>query len=349
MKVNHTEFAPAASEQPTQLDIALRAFSRRDCDPSNDDVPRQMRALIAAGLDRPPLPGRGETLRRWQTLAEVAAADLSLLKLFEAHVDARAILQELDANDEGSGLWAVWAAEPPQARVEIRARNGNCVTLQGRKAWCSGAKQVDQALMTVWDEQGRSQLVALAMNQPGVRVTGDGWQAVGMAAAASFEILIEGASARCIGEPGAYIERPGFWHGAAGIAACWYGAGAAIIQHVHQHVRRDPHSLAHVGTLDSALSSAKQALQACASWIDENPSSDAEYPARRVRAQVEAALEQVIRHAGRAVGAAPFCRDPHFARLLADLPVFLRQSHAERDLERLGELALQRSDKEWDL
>jgi hypothetical protein len=32
------------------------------------------------------------------------------------------------------------------------------------------------------------------------------------------------------------------------------------------------------------------------------------------------------------------CRNARFARALADLPVFLRQSHAERDLAALGEL-----------
>jgi len=346
--VTGKQSALVAAEQPMQLASALEAFSRRACEPANDAVPRQMRALMAAGLDQLPTPGQGETLRRWQLLAEVAAADLSLLKLFEAHTDAQAILRELGASDENTELWAVWAAEPPQARVEITARNADGVTLHGCKAWCSGALHVDQALVTVWDEQGRSQLVALAMNQPGVTVTRDGWQAVGMAAAASFEIRLEGASARCIGEPGAYTARPGFWHGGAGIAACWYGAGVAIARHVQQHMRSDPHALAHLGALDTALSGAKQALRACASWIDKQPTAAAEYPARLVRAQVEAALEQVMCHAGRALGAGPFCRDPHFARLLADLPVFLRQSHAERDLERLGELLLH-SDKDWNL
>jgi hypothetical protein len=33
------------------------------------------------------------------------------------------------------------------------------------------------------------------------------------------------------------------------------------------------------------------------------------------------------------------CRNARFARALADLPVFLRQSHAERDLAALGELS----------
>jgi hypothetical protein len=44
-----------------------------------------------------------------------------------------------------------------------------------------------------------------------------------------------------------------------------------------------------------------------------------------------------MHHAGRAVGAGPLCREPKFARAMADLPVFLRQSHAERDLAALGQ------------
>ncbi|RMU46853.1 hypothetical protein ALP27_04872, partial [Pseudomonas savastanoi pv. glycinea] len=39
-----------------------------------------------------------------------------------------------------------------------------------------------------------------------------------------------------------------------------------------------------------------------------------------------------------AVCAGPYCKDPHFARLITDLPVFLRQSHAEQDLAALGQL-----------
>jgi hypothetical protein len=69
----------------------------------------------------------------------------------------------------------------------------------------------------------------------------------------------------------------------------------------------------------------------------------------RARLSVESAATTVIEHATRALGAGPLCRDAHFARMVADLPVFLRQSHAERDLQTLGEsltgLATAPSDK----
>ena len=41
--------------------------------------------------------------------------------------------------------------------------------------------------------------------------------------------------------------------------------------------------------------------------------------------------------------------DNHFARLSADLPVFLRQSHAERDLAALGQRIAGQSCEVWAL
>jgi len=58
---------------------------------------------------------------------------------------------------------------------------------------------------------------------------------------------------------------------------------------------------------------------------------------------------------GRALGAAPICRDPWVARMMADLPVFLRQSHAERDLAALAQSTLRHGEdddageEEWRL
>ncbi len=74
-----------------------------------------------------PLPGCGHTEQRWSVLASVADEDLALVKLFEGHTDALAILAEIGgphvAGKEGKAvqpakapaIWSVWAAEPPDA------------------------------------------------------------------------------------------------------------------------------------------------------------------------------------------------------------------------------------------
>lgn len=338
----------------SRLDTLLRQFADR---PQPLDLDRQlltlMQALHAAGLDRLPLPGQGQTLQRWQTLARVAGADLSLAKLYEGHTDALAILAECAcAPLAGDGIWGVWAAEPPSARVRIVARDNQRVFLQGRKAWCSGALQIDCGLLTAWDEDDQPQLVALDLAEAGLQRVADGWQAVGMGITASVELALERAPALLVGSPGQYLGRPGFWHGGAGIAACWYGAAEALADSLREHCRQprpDPHAEAHLGAVDAALYGAAAALRECAALIDAHPLADAELAVRRVRAQVEEAAAQVLTHVGRALGATPFCRDSHFARLSADLPVFLRQSHAERDLAQLGQQLAAREAGDWQL
>jgi hypothetical protein len=101
--------------------------------------------------------------------------------------------------------------------------------------------------------------------------------------------------------------------------------------------------------VDAALAGAATVLRATAAAFDAHTQENAACATLRARAVAEAAVECVIRHTGRALGAAPFCRDPHFARMMADLPVFVRQSHAERDLEVLGTALAQQEQPAWRL
>ena len=310
-----------------------------------------LQRMVEAGLDQLPLPGSGMTLQRWQQLALVAGHDLGLCKVYEGHTDALATMRELGAKPVPPGsTWGLWAAEPPNARVLLRVVDGRSL-ISGRKAWCSGAGVVSHGLLTAWDEQGGQQLVAVDMQQPGVSVSREGWEAVGMAATASVDILFEHVPCTRVGQPGDYLRRPGFWQGAIGIAACWYGAAYRLAEFLRQQCakRAEPHALAHLGAAQAALFGARNTLIVCAGLLDEAPTADRQALARQTRAQIEECAEQVLRHVGRALGAGPFCKDPHFARLSADLPVYLRQSHAERDLEALGEWAAQTAGRHWPL
>ncbi|MEE7545915.1 hypothetical protein HF319_01610, partial [Xanthomonas sp. Kuri4-1] len=165
---------------------------------------------------RLPLPGRGQTLERWRHLAAIAAEDVCLAKLLEAHYDAQAILADLDAAMPPAGtLWGVWAAEGPDAT--LRYGEGR---LHGSKPWCSGAASVSHALVTAQCGDARG-LVAVALDQPGIRIDGSGWQAVGMQRIETARVDFDGSLATRVGPEGGYLARPGFWHGGAGIAACW--------------------------------------------------------------------------------------------------------------------------------
>ncbi len=328
------------------LAAALRDFARPFA--TVEDLGKAMRRLIAAGLADPPLPGSGLTLKRWHALAAAGALDLSLAKLYEGHTDALAILAELGGT-RADGLWAVWAAEPPDARVVFREEKSDG-TLSGRKAWCSGAAVVDYAVVSAFNEMNEAILVQVEMRQPNVRVERGGWNAVGMSASQSVSVHFEAARATALGRPGAYVARPGFWQGGAGIAAVWYGGATAIARTLVNSRRseHDPHAATHLGAIDAALRAAKALLMETAAWIDAHPTADAAAAALRVRAAVEAAANEVLSRTGRALGPGPLCADAEHAQRCADLSVFLRQSHAEHDLAALGR-CVKRESPAWDL
>ena len=310
--------------------------------PAADSVPAELARSLArrlnAGDGQLPLPGSGRTLQRWQALADVAAEDLALAKLFEGHTDALAIMAELGGAVAAPGsVWGTWAAEPPTARLELH-RTADGARLTGRKAWCSGAGIVTDAVVTAWDRGGAQCLAAVSVGQPAVTVTTEGWHAVGMGRAASGDVLFDHAPAAEIGEPGQYTARPGFWQGGCGIAACWYGGALPLAAAVADLVARrdDPHAAAHLGAIDAALSPVRTLLAETAAWIDAHPGVPPRLQALRARAAAEEAAGAVLSHAGRALGAGPLCRDMSIARRFADLPVYVRQSHAERDLAQLG-------------
>jgi len=300
--------------------------------------------LVDAGLDRIPVPARGATRVRWSMLAAVGALDLSLAKLYEGHTDALAILEELDGPEANAGSrWGTWCAEPPDARLAMRSSTDGdprALWLEGRKAWCSGAAEATHAIVSGWNEKGEPWLAAVDLAQPEIEITTEGWPAVGMADSRSVDVHFHGAKAIAVGNPGDYTRRPGFWQGGAGIAACWLGAAAAIASAVQRRSSEssDPHRLAHLGAIDVAIQPAFALMREAAAWIDANPRADAQAVALGARLAVECTADEVLRHAGRALGAGPLCRDPWLARAMADLPIYLRQSHAERDLQQLGKL-----------
>lgn len=293
-----------------------------------------------------PLPASGDTLKRWQILAEVSATNLSLGKLFESHLDALAILHELHIPADSGRLWAIWAAEGGPQPLQLEQGK-----LSGSKPWCSAAAWVDSALVTCRNEHHQSQLLILDMLQPGIHYHQQHWHAVGMQHTGTSRLELDQVAVQAVAAPHAYLERAGFWHGAAGVAACWYGATIAVAQYLKQGVLNRPHlyTAMYLGEVSSELLATRAMFHQVAQQIDQYPEQSHELKVRSLRAQVEASALHVLNTVGKALGATPFCENAHFARLVADLPVFIRQSHAAFDLERIGELSAQEEQTLWQL
>ena len=300
---------------------------------------------VGSGRLNLPLPGGGRTRERWAVLADLAEDDLSLARLAEGHADALAILAEFGAADPPAGSrWGVWAAQPAgPGLTATRADRG--WRLEGIKQYCSGAHSCTDALVTAAAPDG-IRLFAVRTRDL-IPVPGT-WPATGMAASDTLDVRFAGIPAEPVGGPGGYVNRPGFAHGGAGVAACWYGGARGVGRTLlAAAAERDvgPHALAHLGAVDIALSTARTVLDLAAAEIDADP-ADAKDGGRlralRVRAFVEGVATEVMYRVGRALGAGPLCRDGAHSRRVADLTVYLRQHHAERDLAELGALVADR-------
>jgi hypothetical protein len=362
---------PVARAEQNRLERAARfaVETARTAGADLDDPQGARRALesIASSLGALPLPGGGQSEARLAGLAAVASIDVTLGRLVEAHTDACAILAELGQPAPSVGqLWGVWAAEGPESTLAAQPF-GSGVALDGVKPWCSGATFCSHALVTANVAPGERALYAVALGSPNATPLTGGWQAVGLSGSSTEQVRFTKAPAIGVGAPGEYLTRPGFWHGAIGVAATWWGGAAAVAGPLYaagQAGSLDGHGLAHLGAVEVSLAGSAALLREAAAAMDSRPAvvgqrlaltiraaveAAAAMDSRpavvgqrlalTIRAAVEAAAADVIERVGRALGPAPLCRDRDHARRVADLQIYVRQSHAERDLATLGELS----------
>ena len=301
------------------------------------DLPRSIDGGLALARDLGPRtdgPGEGGTADLWETLATLASADLGAARVVEPHLDALAILGQV-GEPVPDGVWGVFAAEGGDDPLTATRDGG--VTLSGTKPWCSLADRLDGALVTAASADGTRGLYAVSLHDPGVEVIPGTWHARGFAELPSGPVRFSNVAATPVGAPGWYLSRPGFEWGGMGVAACWFGGAVGVARAVHAAAvaRPNPFLLMHLGAIDRGLQDARRALAEAAVLVDAH-AAGSRILAKRVRATVAAVAEDVIARAGHALGPAPLALDAEHAKRVADLTLYLRQHHAERDLESLG-------------
>lgn len=299
-------------------------------------------ALAAAWTDRFPLPGAGETTLLWEALATLGAVDLQVARAAEPHLDAVAILAELDGGSPAPGsTWGVYAAEAAGLRLSATQGDGGW-RLDGRKPWCSLAEQVSHALVTAWVGDVRG-LFAVDLRQPGVGFGSEPWVPHGLPDIRSTSLELDDVTAAPVGGTGWYLERDGFAWGGIGVAAIWYGATVGVARRLaRQAAERELDQIGqmHLGAVDTALHAARCVLAEAAAAVDDGRAGGelGALLALRVRGVVAEAAERVLPVADHALGPAPLVSEPEHAARVVDLRLYLRQHHAERDQAAQGRM-----------
>jgi hypothetical protein len=273
-------------------------------------------------------PGSGNTPERHRRIFAAGREDLSLAKLAEAHWDATAILRESGREPVPGAKYAVWASEIPG-----RAMHFGDGLLTGTKEFCSGAGLVERALISA----GSLLLeVDLTAHPDQIQTDASGWQTEAFRATQTAALTFADYPATIVGEANWYVDRPGFWQGACGPAAAWAGGAAGLVDYAVKVKRDDAHTAAHLAAMTANTWATEAILMAAATEFDLDPASNAMVRALEVRHLVEQLCTDTLRRFARALGPAPLAKNADIARRYAELDLFLRQCHAERDLEALG-------------
>ena len=312
-----------------------------------------------------PHPGSGATVRLWEMLATIGSVDLTVARVVEPHLDALSIITAADAPIPGAeqSTWGVFAAEGPGMTMTALVHGGRW-TLSGQKPWCSLAAHLDFALVTARTSAEHRRLFAVRLRDPGVSIASGGWSARGLAAVESGPISLNDVDAIPVGADEWYLERPGFSWGGIGVAAIWYGASVALGRRLRSALTaREPDQigLMLLGDVDLELHQARTLLFAASAEVDSAEVHSAEVDsaevdsastapavvAQRVRSAVSRSAERVSQALAHALGPGPLATDEDHSRRVADLALYIRQDHAERDLARLGKAILDMNAPPW--
>jgi alkylation response protein AidB-like acyl-CoA dehydrogenase len=329
----------------------------------------EIAALRDAGVLSLPLPVEhgGDPLLadlEASTLIHVGLGNLSVGRLFEAHVNARHLIARYGSPDQRDAcardardghLFALWVTDPPEGGLRMRATPDG-IELVGRKMFCSGAGHATRALVTAHNESGEAQMLVVALGT-GEQAEPLGSPLQGMRAAVTGAVDFTGVFASrsaCLGRPGDYLRDPDFSAGAWRGSAVALGGLCGLLDLAKSQLQTtgrltSPHQQERLG----------RAMIACETsrlWVDkaariaESCSADSGLMVAYVgltRIAVETACLDTMRLLQRSLGLSAFRQGNPVERICRDLATYLRQPAPDEVLTEAATWFAQQANREW--
>ena len=365
---------PTAAEA-TAAQLAPRLFAQAAATDVEGGFPTQeFDWLHAAGLLTAALPaalgGAGlhtpaATLPLLRMLQHIGRGNLAMGRVYEGHVNALLLIQQLAtaeqvtryAADARAGrLFGVWNTENPADGVHLEALPSGRYRLRGAKTFASGAGHLARPLITGALPEGQGwQLFVLPADAQPPALDRSFWQPLGMRATASFRADLTGLEIGpddLIGPPNAYYRQPAFSGGAIRFAAVQLGGAEAVFDETVSFLRGlgrtdDPYQRQRLGEMAILLESGRQWVRGAAdnaaragAATPEGAEATVAY-ANMMRTAIETIGLEMLRLAGRCVGARGLLRPQPFERLHRDLTHYLRQPAPDGALADVGRFVLE--------
>ncbi|MAM41199.1 MAG: acyl-CoA dehydrogenase [Erythrobacter sp.] len=359
MKTRHLATSPKpdlnGGSLPPQVSDDLRAAAGPE-ERGESPVSRSIEVLRKAGLLRD--DGSANPIRTVRALIQMGAANLSVGRLWEGHVNAThlihlygsaALQRTVDARIAKGGLLGVWGADGP-VPVTLDASG---TRLEGSKCFASGLGTVSHAVVSVGSDAG----VRLALVDVGDADRADAscWKMQGMRATASGSYDFSGLSVEdWIGEPDDYLREPHFVGGVWRIAALQAGAAIGLLDRAASELRA-------MGRMQAEAQQARLMAVLMRAWAGAalteraaQVSVDTSLEAEQIVATSIAArlfTEEVgldaIRAVEQSIGLRHFESSSETGRMARDLSVYLRQAARDAFLQRAARQALVQDDRAW--
>jgi alkylation response protein AidB-like acyl-CoA dehydrogenase len=304
-----------------------------------------MAKLREAGLLIAPVPvefggiglhANGDSEGLFRLLHLLGYADLSLGRLFEAHVNALELIRQYGTPRQmeaaalaaqAGELFALWVTDPPSHGVALSLD----FILTGEKWFCSAAGAANQALIIAQTEPG-SQMVLVQLT-PRTKVTERGVKLAGMRAATTGSVDFTGLKVdeeALIGEPGDYLREPVFSTGAWRSSAVALGGLAAMIETARKELcsrgRADnPFQRTRFGQAVISHETGRLWLLEAVNRVDCAPSDESVAYVNLSRTAVETACLDAMRSVQRSLGLSAFMQGSKAERIARDLATYLRQ------------------------
>lgn len=301
----------------------------------------EMQHLRALGLCHPQPPHTLPT-----TLMRIGQGNLSLGRLYEAHVNALHLIACYGTDSQrawassGEDIFALWVTDPPGGGVTMR-HHGHTIRLTGSKQFCSGAGHATAALFTATDSDASTRMLILQLGH-GETVSPLPAPLAGMRAAVTGAVDFTGCEipeTAILGKPGDYLRDPvfsvGAWRGSA--VAC--GGLIALLDEAIHHLKQsgrwdNPHTQSRIGEALIARETSRHWVETIAR-IGEDTAQDTEYRVATVglgRIAVETACLDAMRLVQRSIGLSSFRQGSLIELLCRDLATYLRQPAPDETL-----------------
>ncbi|GAB2587083.1 acyl-CoA dehydrogenase family protein [Microlunatus antarcticus] len=271
-----------------------------------------------------------------EELIALGRTDVPLARLSEGHVDALRILAQADAVPMPGALYGVWASRSARTGISATER-GDTYELDGTLRFASGSGLLDRSLVPVWLDDDRH--VLLDLDVTGLPVDPTVWRTAAMTPSRTYEIRVDHVvvprSAQR-GPEGFYLGRPGFQAGGAGVAACWVGGAARVLDVLLAfHARPNPAQQVRLGQIRADLVAAAAVVRSGGRALTR-PDVDTNAVALEVRTVVAEAVHRVLASARMLTGPTGLALDDAVSHAIPDLELYVLQHNVDAALSGLG-------------